>query len=176
MAVFYPLKFRSLMTTKQFVRLNGSTLLFSAIVYLFPIPISGFKFDGILAVVCDPRYHLSPLYYLFVLVICLINGSFIFFVNIFTGIGTVKALLGRSKLSHKKTSSDALLKVTLRILTICAINGTLNFPITLLTINISISTALCYMLAMSVGPLNVLVFTLTDPEFRERVKDTFVHN
>lgn len=176
-AVYRPLKFRSIMTTSQFFKFNGTFLAINAIVTLTPIPFFGSQNDGILLLVCD--YSLiSPKYYLLILA-CF---SFflilsLFLLNVSTGIGVLFALIKQQKLKAEGNNSTVrkMLKLTFRLMSVILITLICNLPLNLLALGIKVipTEEAAFLFAFTTGLWHILMYVAADHDFRVNALSIF---
>ena len=172
-AVYYPLKFRSLMTTRQFFLLNGGAFVFLVTFLFAPISIFGSINDGYLDLWC--KYYIIPrLYAIVVLALSGLAGFILVLLNFGIGLGVVVAFLQRQKLAKDAEIKSKLLKLVFRLLTIICVNILTNLPLSLKTVGIdTLNDALSIAIAMTNGVINIFIFGFSDEQFRMHILACF---
>ena len=170
-AVFFPLKFRSLMTTKQFFLLNGGAFLFLVAVILLPVPVFGSMNDGYMTLWCELKRVLPEFYVLFVFAMSALGGILLILLNVGIGTGVVQALIQREKLTQQNDVKSKMLKLVFRLLSIICVNILFSLPLTLLLVGVRIlsSDSVSIAIAMGNSIVNILIFGFSDEQFRKHV-------
>lgn len=172
-AVYFPLRFRSLMTVKQFLWLNVSTYLFQAVALLSPIPIYGKTNDGYLYAPCDIVDVLPRRYIWFLFGMSFVLGLTVVVLNIGVATGVILALIRRNRMGAKdKSVYKKMQKLVLRLAAIIATNIFLNLPLLLTIVRLPsfFSDFESIPIALSNGVVNILIFGAFDADFRRHIK------
>ena len=174
-AVYWPLKFHSIMTTKKFWWSNSSFLGIFAINPLVSIPYFGLQNDGYLKRKCD-IVHIMPNSYS--MIIFFVGASFwfmIFILNVNVTVGVFIALVKRQNLtSGANKMSGTLLKLVIRLLAIVLFNVGSSFPLTVTILRVELLYILdAFGIGIMAGFWNVLFFVVSDGDLRISFKETF---
>lgn len=177
-AVFFPLKFRAIMTTKQFFKFNGIFFILIFVTIICPIPLLAFQNEGILTFLCDyvqiaPKFYLLYLFCssaLFLLSLLLLNISI--------AIGVILALIKQQKLKaegNKSAIANKMLKLVFRLLLIILVSIICNLPLNSQVVGISITRTDrdAILLAFTSGLWNILIFVIADQDFRTSALSAF---
>lgn len=172
-AVFFPLKYRTIMTAKNF-GVTTATIGMGLLGFYVVYPLVAFGKNDYLDGDCTYK-EVVPItsYYLktSVFLIFLIN-SLIILLNVAIGIGVVLSLLRRREIAASELSlRQSMIKLSLRLVAIVLFNFGFTAPLTLslLEVRILLESAATFIPAMSLGFFNGLIFFVGDPEIRNRI-------
>lgn len=177
-AVCWPMKFHSIMTTKQFWWANSSLVAFFAIKCFIFIPYFGLQHEGYLQTLCDlPRVMPIP-YLLFNFLLGAIVWSTVFILNVNVTIGVLLALVKRQNLtSGENKMSGTLLKLVIRLLVIILASIGSNIPLSIELLGIKLLSLLnAFSIAIMAGFWNVFFFVASDRDLRVSFGKTFSCN
>lgn len=171
-AVFLPLKFRSILTTKQFFLFNGSTFVSFLINFVVSIYLYGFANDGLLQITCAFYLVFPKAYRNFTVMVSAILNISLFALNVAVTFGVIVALTQRNKLNHhSKVYNRKMLKLVCRILAIVFGNIVCNLFLNFSAINVSlIPESLAFLLASSSLYWNIIIFGVSDAQFCAHVR------
>lgn len=172
-AVFWPLKFRSVLTTKQFFWFNGSTFISFIIYFVASIYLYGFANDGLLRITCAFYLVFSKAYRNFTVMVSAILNISLFVLNVAVTFGVIVALTQRNiRNHHSKVYNRKLLKLACRILAIVFGNIVCNLFLNFSAINVLlIPDSLAFLLASSSLYWNIIIFGVSDAQFRAHVRN-----
>ena len=176
-AVYWPLKFHSIMTTKQFWLTNSSLLVIFTFNSLVSTLFFGFKNGGYLRSVCDLPQILPITYLIVFFLVAVISWFMIFILNISVTIGVFIAIVQRQKLtSGANKMSGTLLKLVIRLLAIVLVNVGCSVPLSipLLQKNLLSNILDAFSIAIVAGFWNVLFFVASDESLRISFKQTLL--
>ena len=174
-AVFWPLKFKSIMTTRRFFYFNFATFIFNFLVAFLPLPYFGTRNDGYLLFFCTYIFNVPPFYNYFIFSVHMTLLLIFSALNASVGVGIARALMNRGKMvNQKKNGSSVLLKSTIRLCIIITINIALTIPVAINNINTElVQDSIAISMSACSGPLNVIIFVVSDKEFRQNIRQTF---
>ena len=171
-AVFFPLKYRTLMTKKTLIIPNIITLiLFFGFYILYPMIAFPSKHGGYMTKFCSATLAFPKFYLLILAAITFILNAMIILLNKVIVFGVLWSLIKRSKISTSESSiRKSMTKLSVRLVAIILFNFGFTLPMTLKTLAINIfDDAVCFALVMSLGLWNTLIFVVGDAELRQKV-------
>ncbi|MEL7308258.1 MAG: G-protein coupled receptor [Pseudomonadota bacterium] len=174
-AVYCPLKFRSILTMRQFFAFNVSALIVGLIIFFLPIFLYGFQHEGYLSYICTFIAVFPPSYSIFLLIQSLILGFSLVFLNIAIVFGVIRALIKQKQLSPQaRLCVKKMLKLVFRVVGVVAVNFVCSLFVTLIAVGIQIfPDSICFFLAMSSSIWNIGIYCLSDENYRKSFKKAF---
>lgn len=171
-AVYWPLKFKVIMTTKKFFIFNSASVILMFVTLMLPAFYFGNLHDGILQSICEIAFA-APRYYIYFIAAFHVVVFFVFIVlNVGIAIGILISVIRRRKvITQENESISKILRSTIRLAVIITVNFMLNMPSLSNLIFIShLPQSVVILLSVSSGPLNVIIFIVSDREFRDSIR------
>ena len=170
-AILYPLKYRTIVTAKRTINVNGVVIfILFIIIFVFPMATFSWRFGGYVG-----RCNVLRLYsYEYIVVSVFLSVTLLvlmMILNIVIIIAVAVALLRRQKLTGASGSTQKrMMRVVMRLLFVIFVNLGMSFPLITVNLNIRIfHDWVAYVLFVSLGVWNNLIYFVGDSKVRDRV-------
>lgn len=173
-AIFYPLRYRIIVTTRRVVIPNVvAFLLFLFFNIIYPMYAFGWRYGGYIFI-CDYKAIYPIWFSAVVIVLSVIIMLSLAILNIAVLLGVTRALCVRQTLTGSNARvRNQVMKLSLRLMAILTCNIGLSLPLLLSTVSIKIlatSEVVFFAIFMSSGLFNIILFFIADEEIRGKLK------